>query len=81
MEMQTDSLLRMGSLALGPVVGVGKILSTPISGLTLTISFVGIPVVSLNVSLTSEETSLESVMEPFGSLMQRVAKFGLEHSD
>jgi hypothetical protein len=48
----------------------------PTLDVTLTISFVGIQIVSLNVSLTREETSLEKMMGPFGSLMEQVIRPG-----
>jgi hypothetical protein len=71
----------MGLLDRGLVTNVEKFLSMPTLGVTLTISFVGIPIVALNVSLTREETSLERVMEPFGNLIQKVTRQGFGLND
>jgi hypothetical protein len=62
-------------------MNVESLLSMPTLHLKLTISFVGIPIVSLNVSLISEETSLEKVMGPFGSLMEQVIRPGSERNE
>jgi hypothetical protein len=47
----------------------------PTLKLNVTISFVGIPLVGMSVSLISEEISLEKMMEPFGNLIQKVLRF------
>jgi hypothetical protein len=69
------------SLDPGRVMNVKRFLNMPTLESTLTISFVGIPIVRLSVSLTRKETSFERVMEPFGDLMGMVTKFGFGHDD
>lgn len=65
----------------GSVMNVKSFLSMPTLSLDVTISFVGIPLVDLSVSLTREETSLERTMEPFGDLMRAVTRFGFGDND
>jgi hypothetical protein len=76
MGIQTDFLRVMELLDLGPVVDAVKSHSTRTLDMTLTMSFVGIPIVTLNASLTREIPSLKRMMEPFGGLMERVTRFG-----
>jgi hypothetical protein len=53
----------------------------PTLKMNVTISFVGIQLVDMSVSLIREETSLERMMEPFGSLIQKVTSFGFPPND
>jgi hypothetical protein len=61
---------------LGLVTSAKDLLSMPRLHLTVTISFVGIPLVDLNVSLTREIISLKKMTEPFGDLIQTVLRQG-----
>jgi hypothetical protein len=60
---------------------VDSLLNTPTLEMTLTMSFVGIPLVTLNASLTRGNKSLKRMMEPFGNLMERVIRFGSGQDD
>jgi hypothetical protein len=71
----------MESLDPGSVVNVKSFLSMPTLKLDVTISFVGIRLVDMSASLTREETSLERMMEPFGSLIQKVTSPGFLHNE
>lgn len=73
--MQMDSTWLGGLLDRGSAANVKRFLSLPTLNLNVTISFVRIPVVGMNVSLTRGETSLEKMMEPIGGLMTTVGKF------
>lgn len=66
---------------LGNVVNVENFLSMPTSDLTVTISFAGMKLVELSVSLTRESTSLEKMMGPIGNLMTQVTSSGFQRND
>jgi hypothetical protein len=74
--MLMDSLLREALSALGNVVNVESFPSMPILSVTVTISFAGIQIVDMSVSLTREETLFERTMAPFGNLIQQVERLG-----
>jgi len=75
-------LMSLGeSLVRGSVVSVGKFLSTPTLNLSVTISFVGIKLVDMNVLLIREGASLEKTMEPIGSLIRTVISPGFLDND
>lgn len=63
------------------MIAASSLLNMPTLDLKLTISFVGIPVVSLSVSSIREDQSLKKVMAPFGDLIQTVIKPGLGLND
>lgn len=79
--MQMDLTWLEGLLDRGSAASVKSFLSMPTLNLNVTISFVGIPLAGLNVSLTREETSLERMMGPFGDLMTKVTSLGFLHSE
>ena len=81
MGIQTDFIRLTESLGLGPVLNVENSVSTPTLEIKLTMSFVGIPLVILNGSLTRKTRSLEKMMGPFGDLMERVIRFGSGQDD
>jgi hypothetical protein len=72
----TDYISNMESSVLGLVANVESVLNTPTLELRLTMSFVGIPIVDLNASLTRKIPSLKRTMEPFGDSMQTVLRSG-----
>jgi len=81
METQTVFSRLTEWLDLGPVASAEKSHSTQTLDMTLTMSFVGIPIVTLNASLTREIPLLKKMMEPFGDLMGMVTRFGSGLSD